>query len=156
MRRGAGGRPQDRPGVAHDVADDLARRPDVLDERTRLARVEARELEVSLVPLDGRHDRVPDDVDRVSTAVAFPARPRLTVSASRKTRTSVLLGAPNGVPSQPPFLSRIPGWIPPVISKVWPSGQFLTVWSRCVIDTSGTSIDISGGPISRGAITLVR
>ena len=83
------------------------------------------------------------------------ARLLLTVSVSMKTSTSEDVGAPKGVPNQPPFLSRIPGWMPPVTSKVWPSGQFLTVCSRWVIETSGTSIDISGGPCSRGTTILV-
>src|SRR5208283_4084269 len=85
-------------------------------------------------------------------SVVVPARdlPRLTVSASRKTRTSVLVGAPNGVPSQPPFLSSIPGWMPPVISRVCPSGQFLTVWSRWSWKPRGRRSTSPAGPARGG------
>ena len=43
------------------------------------------------------------------------------------------------------------------MTRVWASGQFLTVCSRWVSVASGTSMDVStAAPISRGAITLVR
>ena len=87
------------------------------------------------------------------------ARPRGTLSTSRKTRTSVAVGKVPGIGrlNRPLFLSRMPGWMPQEMTSVWPSGQFLTVCSRWVWVASGTSMDVStAAPISRGAITLVR
>ena len=50
------------------------------------------------------------------------------------------IGARYAEVEQPPFLSRMPGWIPAEMISDWPSGQFLTVCSRWVWVASGTSM----------------